>query len=79
MSHLNLHLNWPSVLFTAAVGSFLFALVGRASQRFLQKLRDQSDHHAPNPVFTFLFPIYWHIPSVLLTEFKEGLENTRIC
>lgn len=39
MSHLNLHLNWPPVLFTAAVWSLLFALGGRASQRFLEKLR----------------------------------------
>lgn len=39
ISHLNLHLNWPPVLFTAAVWSFLFALGGRACQRFLQKFR----------------------------------------
>lgn len=40
MSQFNLHLNWPPVLFTAAVWSFLFAVGGRSSQRFLQKLRD---------------------------------------
>lgn len=40
MSHLNLHLNWPPVSFTAAVWSSLFALGGRAPQKFIQKLRD---------------------------------------